>query len=283
MKTTTKFILSAVASSFLALAAYAQANISGKVFVAEVNGAVSYVVGGKVVKLEKGASLAVEGAHIETAAGSSLVLVYSNGTSIYIDENTIVDIRRFLQRPFTPGVDTTALEPSASDTLARVSQGRVVVSTNELATGTSMVYQTPDSQVRIRGREVVIEVQNESTNVVLVAGDVTVTPVNAPPGDIGQALHTGETAVITANSASTTAAASVQIVQTNQDLTNALAPIVASTERAQSTVVFQSVTTPAGSGTGTDTATTVIQAQAVVPAAMPVQLTVSPSTLRTGS
>ncbi|HTT56065.1 MAG TPA: FecR domain-containing protein [Opitutaceae bacterium] len=281
MKTTTKFILSAVASSFLALAAFAQANISGKVFVAEVNGAVTYVVGGKVVKLEKGASLPVEGAHIETAAGSSLVLVYSNGTSIYIDENTIVDIRRFLQKPFTPGVDTTAMEPSASDTLARITQGRVIVSTNELSTGTSMVYQTPDAQVRIRGHEVVIEVQNQSTNVVLLAGDVTVTPVNAPPGDIGQSLHTGETAVITSNSASTTAAATVQIVPNNLDLTNALAPKFASTERAQSTVVFQSITTPAGNGS--ETATTVIQALAVVPAAMPVQLTVSPSTLRTGT
>ena len=281
MKTTTKFILSVVASSFLAVAAFAQANISGKVFVAEVNGAVTYVVGGKVVKLEKGASLPVEGAHIETAAGASLVLVYSNGTSIYIDENTIVDIRRFLQKPFTPGVDTTAMEPSASDTLARITQGRVIVSTNELSTGTSMVYQTPDAQVRIRGHEVVIEVQNQSTNVVLLAGDVTVTPANAAPGDIGQALHTGETAVLTSNAASTTAAATVQIEQTNPNLTTALAPKFASTERAQSTVVFQSVTTPAGSSA--DTATTVIQAQAVVPAAMPVQLTVSPSTLRTGT
>ncbi|HTX66924.1 MAG TPA: FecR domain-containing protein [Opitutaceae bacterium] len=278
---TTKFILTAVASSFLAVAAFAQANITGKVFVAEVNGSVTYVVGGKVIKLQKGASLPVEGAHIETASGASLVLVYSNGTSIYIDEDTIVDIRRFVQKPFTPGVDTTAMEPSTSETLARITQGRIIVTTNELATGTSMVYQTPQSQVRIRGHEVVIEVQNSTTNVLLVSGDVTVTPVNAAPGDIGQALHSGETAVITSNVASTTAPATIQIAQTNPSVTIALAPKFASTERAQSTVVFQSVTTPAGNST--DSATTVIQAQAVVPAAMPVQLTVSPSTLRTGS
>lgn len=280
MKTTTKIILSAALSSLLTLAAFAQATIPGKVFVAEVNGAVTYISGGKVIKLEKGQSLPADGAHIETAAGSSLVLVYSNGSSIYIDQNTIVDIQRFTQKPFTPGVDTTVLEPSTSDTLAKITQGRVVISTNELATGTSMVYQTPESQVQIRGREVVIEVQNQTTNVVTLAGDVTVTPTNAPPGDIGQALHTGDMAVVTNTSASTTATPTVQIVPITSNLSNSLAPMLASTERAQSTVVFQSVTTQ---GAGAENATTVIQAQAVVPAAEPVQLTVSPSTLRTGS
>jgi len=281
MKTTTKIILSAAVSCLLTLPAFAQASIPGKVFVAEVNGAVTYISAGKVIKLEKGQSLPAEGAHIETAAGSSLVLVYSNGSSIYIDENTVVDIRKFSQKPFTPGVDTTVLEPSTSDTLAKITQGRVIISTNELATGTSMIYQTPESQVQIRGREVVIEVQNQTTNIVTLAGDVTVTPVNAPPGDIGEALHTGDMAVVTSTSASTTATPTVQIVPVSSSLTNSLAPMLASTERAQSTVVFQSITTPAGAGA--DNATTVIQALAVVPAAEPVQLTVSPATLRTGS
>jgi len=281
MKTTTKLIFAAALSCLLALSAFGQAAVPGKVFVAEVNGAVTYVSGGKVIKLQKGQSIPADGAHIETAAGASLVLVYSNGSSIYIDENTIVDIRKFTQKPFTPGVDTTVLEPSVSDTLAKITQGRVIISTNELATGTSMIYQTPQSQVQIRGREVVIEVQNETTNVMTLAGDVTVTPVNSPPGAIGEALHTGDMAVLTTSAASTTAAATVQITPISANLSNSLAPLLASTERAQSTVVFESITTPAGAGA--DNATTVIQAQAVVPAAMPVQLTVSPSTLRTGS
>jgi hypothetical protein len=280
MKTTTKFVLFAAISSVLPLGVFAQASIPGKIFVAEVNGAVTYVAGGKVIKLEKGESVPADGAHIETAAGSSLVLVYSNGTSVFIDQNTIIDIRRFTQKPFTPGVDTTVLEPSASDTLGKITQGRVIISTNELATGTSMIYQTPESQVQIRGREVVIEVQNQTTNVVTLAGDVTVTPVNAPPGDIGEALHTGDMAVVTTTSAASTATPSVQVVPINTTLTASLAPMLASTQRAQSTVVFESVTTPAGAGANNPT--TVIQAQAVVPAAMPVQLTVSPSTLRTG-
>ena len=176
MKTTAKIILSAVICSFLTLSAFAQANLPGKVFVSEVNGAVTFIVGGKTVQLKKGESIPVEGAHIETATGASLVLVYSNGSSIYIDENTVVDIRRFVQKPFTPGVDSTVMEPSISETIAKVTQGRVVISTNELATGSSMIYLTPDSQVRIRGKEVVIEVQDQTTNVILMNGDVTVTP-----------------------------------------------------------------------------------------------------------
>ena len=148
MKTTAKIILSAAICSLLTLSAFAQANLPGKVFVSEVNGAVSFIVNGKAVQLKKGESIPVEGAHIETAAGASLVLVYSNGTSIYIDENTIVEVRRFVQKPFTQESIPPVMEPSISDTVANVTQGRVIISTNELATGSSMVYQTPESQVQ---------------------------------------------------------------------------------------------------------------------------------------
>jgi hypothetical protein len=274
MKTTAKIIFSAVIWSLLTLSAFAQANLPGKVYVSEVNGAVTFIVNGRTVALKKGASILVEGAHIETAVGASLVLVYSNGSSIYIDENTIVDVRRFVQKPFTPGVDTTVMEPSISETIAKVTQGRVVISTNELATGSSMIYQTPESQVRIRGKEVVIEVQNQSTNVILMNGDVTVTPVNAPPGDIGQSLQSGQMAVVTSTSAATTSVPTIQVAVVSQVLTNELAPMFASTERAQSTVIFESVTP---TGAGADNATPVIQAQAIVPANLPVQLTENPA------
>ncbi len=279
MKTTVKIILTAAFACFLTAIAFAQASIPGKVFVAEINGGVTFIVGGKVIALKKGQSVPVEGAHIETGPAANVVLVYSNGTSIYIDEKTIIDINRFVQRPFPAGADTTVLEPSASDTIARVSQGRVIITTNELATGTSMVYSTPESQVRVRGREVVIEVKDQTTNITLLHGDVTVTPLNAPPGDIGETLYGGQMAIITTTAAAVTAAATVQIVPTPQIRVDDFGTKVAATERAQQTVIFETVTTPIPGGTNS---TSEIQVKAIVPVSLPVQLTVSPSTLRTG-
>lgn len=278
MKISPRLVLSTALCSILSASAFAQTSLPGKVFVAQVTGDITYVVDGQVVTLVKGETIPVQGAHIETAQGASLVLVYSNGTSIYIDQNTILDINRFVQKPFPAGVDTTVLEPSTSNTLGRLTQGRVVISTNQLATGTSMIYETPDSQVRIRGKDVVIEVEKNITNVIMLRGDATVIGANAAPGDVGRVLHSGEMAIVTGSLTSTIAPAVVRVVQTNTNQQNGVAPLLAATQRAQSVVVFQTVTTDTGNG---DTAQE-IESKAVVSADPPVQLTVSPSTLRTG-
>jgi hypothetical protein len=173
------------------------------------------------------------------------------------------------------GIDTTVLEPSASDTIGRVTQGRVIITTNELATGTSMIYLTPESEVRVRGREVVIAVTDRGTTVTLLHGDVTITPLNAPAGEIGTTLHSGQLATITSTAAG---AGTVQVVTLSPSQTNEFATQVASAQRAQQTVIFETVTTSSG---GTNTATD-IQAKAIVPVDLPVHLTVSPATLRTG-
>lgn len=278
MKISTRLVLSAAFCVVLAGSAFAQASLPGKVFVAQVTGAVTYMVDGKVITLAKGDTIPVQGAHIETSKGASLVLVYSNGTSIYVDQGTILDINRFVQKPFPTGVDTTVMEPSTSNTLGRLTQGRVVISTNQLATGTSMIYETPDAQVRIRGKDIVIEVEKNTTNVVMLHGDATVTGANAAPGNIGQVLQSGEMAVVTSSAASALAPADVQVVAVTSNQENSVAPLLAATQRAQSVVVFQTVTTDTGNG---DTAQE-IQSKAVVSTSPPVQLTVSPSTLRTG-
>ena len=49
-------------------------------------------------------------------------------------------------------------------------------------------------------------------------------------------------AVITNTSAATTSVPTIQVVAVNQNLNNELAPLFASTERAQNTVIFESVT-----------------------------------------
>lgn len=272
MKIAGRYIQGALLCCVLTAAALAQESVPGKVYVAEVNGGVSLTVGGNLVELKKGLSLPVQGARIETAAASYVILVYSNGTSIYIDEKTIVEIDKFVQKPFPAGTDTSVTEPSVSDTLGRISQGRLIITTNKLATGTSMIYLTPHAEVKIRGQEVVIEVTDHETRAIVVLGDVTARPLNAPAGNVGQILHSGQMAVFR-DSPPADATGNVQVSTVDPGVLSALAPKIEAAERARSIVRFETVSGPNAPE---------IQARVVVPADLPVNVTVSPSTLRTG-
>ncbi|MDD2763434.1 MAG: hypothetical protein PHE83_05610 [Opitutaceae bacterium] len=272
MNTAGKLLAGAALYCLVTLSVLAQESVPGKVYVAEIIGGVTFTVGGKVMNLKKSDSLPIQGARIETAVAASVILVYSNGTSIYIDEKTIVEIRKFIQQPFASGVDTAVFEPSVSDTLASVTQGRVIITTNELASGTSMIYLTPQSQVKIRGKEVVIEVQDQETRIYLLSGNATVTPQDAGPDSLGQPLQGGQTAVVTNSAADS---ATIQVTALDQNYVNSISLQVAAAERAQKIVVFQTVSPPDGGPPE-------IQAKSVVSVNLPVPLTVSPSTLRTG-
>ena len=274
MKTTSNFILGTLFCGATALSALGQEFVPGKVYISQISGGVTFVAGGKTIELKKGDTQPAPGARIGTAPGASLILVYSNGTSTFVDEKTVKEIRRFVQKPFPRGVDTATTEPSSSDTLVSVTQGRVIIATNELATGTSMVYVTPHAQVRIRGKVVVIEVRDQDTRITVVSGDATVIALTAGPGGVGQVLHTGQMAIVTGASAAA-GAESFRVATAGPDVLSGFASQISAAERAQTTVLFETVN-PAG-GRPSE-----IQARAVVPAELPVPLTVSPSTLRTG-
>lgn len=272
MKTAGRIIQGALWCCILTLAAFAQEAVPGKVYVAEVNGGVTYTVDGKLVELKKGLSLPVQGARIETFPAAYLILVYSNGTSIYIDQKTILEIDKFVQKPFPAGTDTSVNEPSVSHTFGRILQGRIIITTNKLATGTSMIYLSPQGEVRIRGQEVVIEANDHETRVFVVLGDVTVLSRSAPTGDVGQVLQSGQMAVLT-NAPATDIAGNIQVSAADPSVVGALAPLIEAAERARRIVRFETVSGDNGPE---------VQATVVVPADLPVNMTVSPSTLRTG-
>ena len=110
--------------------------------------------------------------------------------------------------------------------------------------------------------------RDQDTLIIQVMGDATVTPLNAAPGNVGQVLQARQMAVVTNPSGSLTAE-TIQVTALDQDTLDAFALQIAAAERAQKIVVFESGPTE-------------IQAKAVVPVNLPVPLTVSPSTLRTG-
>jgi hypothetical protein len=272
MKTITKVFAGAFIFCAAMLAGSGQDFIPGKIYVAELAGGISYTVGGSPNALKKGDTLPVQGARNETAPGAHVVFVYSNGTSIFIDEKTVVQIAKFEQKPFPKGTDITVTEPSVSHTMGRITQGRIIITTNKLATGTTMIYLTPHAEVKIRGQEVVIEVYDRESRIDVVNGDVTVTPVGGSAHGIGQVLHTGQEAVV-ADDSTGSSSTPVQVLPIAQSRLDSLAPQLAAGDRARLIVVFETV--PGANGPE-------IQATPVVPANLPVQLTVSPSTLQTG-
>jgi FecR protein len=272
MNIATRAIAGAVAFCAAVLAGSGQDFIPGKIYVAEIAGGISFTVGGSPNVLKKGDTLPIQGARNETAPAAHVVFVYSNGTSLYIDEKTVVQIAKFEQRPFPKGTDITVNEPSVSHTMGRITQGRIIITTNKLATGTTMIYLTPHAEVKIRGQEVVIEVDDRESRVDVVNGDVTVTPVGGSTRGIGQVLHSGQEAVVTDSSAGSSSTP-LQVLAINQSRLDSLASQLAAGDRARLIVVFETV--PGAGGPE-------IQSTPVVPTNLPVQLTVSPSTLRNG-
>ncbi len=269
MKTTARVVLGAFAFCAAMLAGSAQDFLPGKVYVAEIAGGVAFNLNGSLNPLKKGDTLPIQGARNETAAAAHVVLVFSNGTSLYVDEKTLVQIIKFEQKPFPKGIDTTATEPSVSHTLGRITQGRIIVTTNKLATGTTMVYMTPHAEVKIRGDQVVIEVDDRQSRIIVVSGDVTVTPQNGSARGVGLVLHSGQMTIVT-DSSPGSPSAPLSALGVDPGLLDALSSFLAAGERAQKIVVFETVSGPGGSE---------IQANPVVPANLPVQLTVTPSNL----
>jgi hypothetical protein len=269
MNITPRVILGAVAFCAAVIAGSAQEFIPGKIYVAEIAGGVAYTVAGGTQELKKGVSLPVQGARNETTPASHIVWVYSNGTSLYVDEKTVIQVAKFEQKPFPKGTDTTVTEPSVSHTVGRINQGRIIITTNKLMTGTTMVYITPHAQVKVRGKEVVIEVYDRESRIYVVNGEVSVSPVGASADGVGQVIHSGQEAVVT-DSSITTTSSQMHVVPIDQFYLDSIASQLAAGERAQKIVVFETAA-------GADGAE--IQANPVVPSTLPVQMTVSPATL----
>ena len=195
-----------VIAACFAVPAYAQRSLgkkkgpTSKLYMAEAVGETQIQNGDKIYTARQATAFDAPGTVIETKAGAHNALVYSNGTGMYVDENTRVEINRFVQEPFQPERGKqrldTPLEPSVSQSSVHVSTGAVGVCTSQLVSGSSMNYSTPHGNVNIRGGKVSIETTDDATHIDLLDGDITVR--GSGGRDVGgQILHPGERATIT--------------------------------------------------------------------------------------
>ncbi len=92
----------------LAAPAPGQPEPEGLVLVAEVKGSVTTASGGTKKPLQVDGL--VRAATVCTGAGSSAVLVFSNGTAIHLGADTEVAVESFLQHPFSISESTRLTE-----------------------------------------------------------------------------------------------------------------------------------------------------------------------------
>jgi hypothetical protein len=210
MKTTLPHLLAifALACSLVVPSAFAQRSLgkkkgpTSKVYLAEAVGDTQIQNGDKIYTARQATAFDAPGTVIETKAGAHNAVVYSNGTGMYVDQNTRVEIDRFVQEPFQPERGSqrldTPLEPSISQSNVHVAAGAVGICTAQLVSGSSMNYSTPHGNVNIRGGKVSIETNDNETYIDLMEGDITVR--GSGGRDVGgQILRPGERATITAS------------------------------------------------------------------------------------
>jgi len=190
--------LACLATALLAGASRANAqtrNPVSKFFVADLNGDAQVNTGTEIDDLVKKSVYNAQGTVIETKAKSNYAMVYSNGTGIYFDPSTKVAVDKFQQEPFRPNRTDMDVEPSVSHTDAHIERGTVGLCTSKQVAGSNMTYSTPQGSVNIRGREVVIDVENNVTRISMLEGEST---VQGGEKDLaGKTLHDGEQATIT--------------------------------------------------------------------------------------
>lgn len=192
-------VLSVSGLAFGAAADLKRANPASKIYVSDVTGESQIAMGQEIKDLVKKAVYSVQGTVIETKPKSTNSLVYSNGTGIFFDFDTRVEVRRFIQEPFTPNRSDMEVEPSISQTRAYVVRGLIGICTSKLVAGSNMTYLTPHAMVNIRGRKVVIESNDEVTKISMLEGDSTVYGGSLDLN--GRILHDGEQATIRAGAA----------------------------------------------------------------------------------
>ena len=240
-------------------------------------------LGDKIYTARQATAFDAPGTIIETKEDSHNAFVYSNGTGMYIDQNTRVEIDRFVQEPFTPqrnvGVEAPS-EPSISHSDVHIVRGAVGVCTSLLVSGSSMNYSTPQGAVTIRGGKVSIETNADETIVDLLEGDVTVRSGGKDVG--GQILRPGERAVIRPGPAGQPP--HVTISQIPPELLQAVDARVTIACNARKTVTFEVIEKKAEAGldgaspAGEDAAQEIVS-RPTVPAQLPTNVVVSPDRL----
>lgn len=296
------FLLCAAATTF---AASQKKNPASKLFVTDVQGQAEISTGDKIEELEKKTVHTAQGTIIETKKAeddsqkdkNSSSMVYSNGTGIFLDSDTKLEVKKFAQEPFAPNRTDMDVEPSISQTQAFLARGSVGLCTSKMVAGSSMIYQTPQATINVRGRKIIIETNEKFTTVSMIEGESTVRGGTGSSIDLGgQSIHAGQRAIIRSGPPGEPPVVQIESIPSSE--MNPLDDKVSMACMAKKTVYFEVTDHKTGSGPADETAKSLEPAAVtafdsdgktgaeqeivpveVVPADLPVQYTVSPARL----
>lgn len=256
------FIAAALATAPVSLHAEVKVrNPAGKVYISSVAGGSQITMRDKVEDLAPKSVYPAQGALIETKPQGNLAMVFSNGTGVFLDQDTHIEVKRFTQEPFIPSRTDLEAEPSVSQTDVFLSRGIIAVSTSKLAPGSTMTYRTALGSINLHGGKMVMESESDRTIISMLEGSGT---VYGGEFDLaGKVLRKGEQAIIRPGPPGQPNI--VVIGKIPADELARLEDKVAMADAARKTVFFQ-----------TDETDEVAVVE-VVPVSLPVNVTISPS------
>lgn len=178
----------------VSLAFAANKSPTSKLYIADLEGQSEIDTGERIEDIRSKSVHNAQGTVIETMADSNNSMVFSNGTGVFLDPETRMEVRRFVQEPFSPNRTDLEVEPSISQTYGCIPRGRVGICAPKMVADSSMVYATPHAAASIRGKKVVVQAGDFETTISSVEGEVTITGDGT--GASGQTISDGQQAVI---------------------------------------------------------------------------------------
>ena len=133
---------------------------SGKVQAGKINGTVTLIDAKAQRKPLKDGAVFQEGSLVETGVNSTAELVFSNGASLVVTPNTLVELRTFRQVPSADITDPyrqIEKDPSPSVTEIEVPRGKIIGEVRKLNALSTFTVKTPAGLVRIRGTVFTVE------------------------------------------------------------------------------------------------------------------------------
>jgi FecR protein len=186
-----------IAALCVATVAHAQdrrKNPTSKLYVADTKGETQIDTGKEIDDLTKKSVYNAQGTVLETKPDSNASVVLSNGTGIYIDVGTRLEIRRFEQESFRPNRNDVEDEPSISTTQLFLDHGVIGISTSKMVAGSTMEFETSLASAWMRGRQCVVMSGDGITVISMVQGDAE---VQAGPLDTPRTVKNGQQIIIT--------------------------------------------------------------------------------------
>lgn len=178
MKTLKLFTALLGAFSLFATATYAQTQ-QGQIQAFMVRGTVTITnnVTGETTPLARGQVIS-ENYTIKTQNESTVLLLFSNGSSLALDPNTSLNLETYKQAPYDKKKGsflTLKEDPSQSKINAFLNYGLVIGEARKLQPGSEFIVNTPNGSAGIRGTTFIVSYINGITRITNVNGNVQYT------------------------------------------------------------------------------------------------------------